>query len=151
MKEPLVCAVMTRCADCGRRIGKGSHVCARAPLPTEKAKCGKCGREGGPEAFPVKRGRLRSPCRSCRRPEQSRHYPSQPARTARWRDKFPEKLSAQQKLRYAVKTGRLERKPCEECGNSKSEGHHPDYSKPLEVKWLCRKCHAKEHRIYVAA
>jgi len=36
---------------------------------------------------------------------------------------------------------------CERCGiTCTTHGHHPDYSKPLEVVWVCRKCHAKEHR-----
>lgn len=28
----------------------------------------------------------------------------------------------------------------------KTEAHHPNYDKPLEVVWLCRKCHGRLHR-----
>lgn len=38
---------------------------------------------------------------------------------------------------------------CQNCGvsatNRELDGHHEDYSKPLEVIWLCRICHKKEH------
>lgn len=54
----------------------------------------------------------------------------------------PEKLQARYKLRYEVKMGRIEKLPCLECGNEKSEAHHEDYAKPLEVIWLCRKHHS---------
>ena len=45
----------------------------------------------------------------------------------------------------AIKTGQLVRMPCEVCG-SKAEAHHPDYSKPLNVMWLCRKHHSEWHK-----
>lgn len=34
---------------------------------------------------------------------------------------------------------------CESCGGPNPEKHHPDYDKPLEVQWLCRKCHLDLH------
>lgn len=42
--------------------------------------------------------------------------------------------------------GKLVPQPCERCGAEKAEKHHEDYSKPLEVRWLCRDCHLQEHR-----
>lgn len=45
-----------------------------------------------------------------------------------------------------VSRGKITKKPCAVCGNVKSEAHHPDYSKPLEVIWLCRIHHLKLHR-----
>ena len=36
---------------------------------------------------------------------------------------------------------------CERCSSTKSiQGHHPDYTKPLEVIWLCPSCHGAEHK-----
>lgn len=39
--------------------------------------------------------------------------------------------------------GKLIRQECI-CGNA-AEMHHPDYSKPLIVEWLCRPCHLAHH------
>ncbi len=52
-----------------------------------------------------------------------------------------------QRLRYAVRMGRVKRaEACERCGREgRVDGHHHDYSKPLEVEWLCRTCHTAEH------
>jgi hypothetical protein len=46
----------------------------------------------------------------------------------------------------AIKEGQLTRLPCRECGSTIAvEAHHEDYTKPLEVQWLCRKHHARRH------
>lgn len=38
---------------------------------------------------------------------------------------------------------------CSDCGAvGKVHGHHEDYDKPLDVVWLCPKCHVAAHRGY---
>lgn len=62
-------------------------------------------------------------------------------------EKYPEKWKARAKAHYAVKTGKLV-KPlkCTDCREVKKlQGHHEDYSKPLELIWLCQKCHTDRH------
>jgi hypothetical protein len=44
------------------------------------------------------------------------------------------------------KRGKLVKAPCENCGSPRSQMHHHDYSKPLEVEWLCRPCHMAHHK-----
>lgn len=64
-----------------------------------------------------------------------------------YRQRNPEKCKARSVISVAVKTRELFASIfCEICGLSiKTEAHHPDYSRPLEVSWLCRKCHSKTH------
>lgn len=47
----------------------------------------------------------------------------------------------------AVKSGKLIRPDkCSKCGcDCKPEAHHEDYTKSLEVTWLCKDCHEKIH------
>jgi len=61
-----------------------------------------------------------------------------------------EKLGAQQKLRRAINSKKLFRaENCEECGiKCKPDAHHYDYKKPLDVIWLCKKCHVYIHHSY---
>lgn len=84
-------------------------------------------------------------------------------RTAKWRDLNPEysnqyyakikqdpiqyrKHLVRRNVQWALKTGKLIKKPCLVC-NKKAQAHHEDYSKPLKVKWLCPTHHMAEHRI----
>ena len=61
-------------------------------------------------------------------------------------NKFPERKKCRKLTHSAIRNGTLKKLPCEVCGVKKSEAHHADYSKPLEVKWLCRQHHAELHR-----
>jgi hypothetical protein len=44
----------------------------------------------------------------------------------------------------ALKRGVLYKKPCEICGE-KAHGHHDDYWRPFDVRWLCPKHHREAH------
>ena len=35
--------------------------------------------------------------------------------------------------------------PCQYCGASRAHRHHPDYSQPTLIVWLCNGCHGREH------
>src|SRR3990167_4269956 len=59
-----------------------------------------------------------------------------------------EKFLARGRLSRAVKIGKIIRKVCQKCGDPKVQGHHPDYSKPLEVIWLCGVHHRELHKQY---
>jgi hypothetical protein len=47
--------------------------------------------------------------------------------------------------------GKLIQQPCECCGDPKSEMHHQDHERPLDVTWLCRPCHLAWHAFWKLA
>ena len=62
-----------------------------------------------------------------------------------WDKAFPDRAKAQQAASNAVRAGKLARVTvCEGCGRipARIEKHHPDYSQPLLIMWLCKPCHA---------
>jgi hypothetical protein len=60
-------------------------------------------------------------------------------------DRNPVKRAAHVATGNAIRDGRLVRQPCERCG-AWAQAHHDDYSKPLDVRWLCTTHHAEWHR-----
>lgn len=64
-------------------------------------------------------------------------------------EKQAQKHRSRQRFAYAVKTGKIScPNKCSKCETvCKPEGHHDDYSRALEVRWLCRKCHMHLHTI----
>jgi len=64
----------------------------------------------------------------------------------RWEDPLERsKKLARRRLQRAVENGLITPLPCAECGEKRTEAHHPDYAKALEVVWLCVSCHRRVH------
>ena len=124
-------------------------------------KCSKCGLEKGAGQFYTRPAT--SKCKECYTADVRANYAKNRAKYARYeRQRFqtperkkmlrgyqknrrllhPDKAKAWQAVSYAVRNGHLKRQPCEVCGTTeKVQAHHDDYSKPLDVRWLCFKHH----------
>lgn len=73
-------------------------------------------------------------------------------RFRRYYAKNAHKVKARNFTRAAVANGKLH-KPvaCSECGSTvRVEIHHKDYSLPIDVEFLCRRCHKRRHIGYVS-
>lgn len=96
-----------------------------------------------PAQFPAKGRRLR--CQPCQRAHARRQQQS-PERQ--------NKNRARSAVYVALGAGTLQRRSCElvspwrgtVCGQTPTHAHHEDYSKPLDVVWLCVACHGRRHR-----
>ncbi len=88
----------------------------------------------------------RCPCGKRARPGQRWCLGCHARYMAQWRKTHPLTGLARMKQNcraYAhqyLRRGKLKEEKCEVCGG-KAQMHHDDYSKPLEVRWLCRKDH----------
>lgn len=66
--------------------------------------------------------------------------------TRLWRAEDKRRQKAHNAVYSAVKIGKLIRQSCCRCGDKKTVAHHEDYDKPLDVMWLCAKCHKQRHK-----
>lgn len=60
----------------------------------------------------------------------------------------PEKIHAREVVHSHKRHGRIQQPSvCQICYQDKPlQAHHADYAKPLNVTWLCAKCHSDIHR-----
>lgn len=65
---------------------------------------------------------------------------------SKWRRENKHKSRSHNKVKYSVNIGKIQKQPCLICGNENVQAHHEDYSKPLDVIWLCPACHAQWHK-----
>jgi hypothetical protein len=56
-----------------------------------------------------------------------------------------QRLKAISAVALARYHGTLIPQPCEVCGATKVHAHHDDYSRPLDVRWLCPLRHRHQH------
>lgn len=76
-------------------------------------------------------------------------YAATKAINLKWRAAHPDRAAAQSKLQHAVRKGRITPWPVcaiPEC-DCKPVAHHPDYSRPLDVVWLCPPHHQQAHAL----
>ncbi len=138
-----------------RRCGC-DHMRSETEMRTGKSYCLPCQAAISREWFKKQRKRglpYKSITREAKR-AYSAEYRKRPEVMARRRAQNERRLAdpieqikerGRSKTRQAIAAGKLLRQPCEVCGESKVDAHHDDYSKPLEVRWLCRLHHRQHH------
>ena len=72
-------------------------------------------------------------------------------RQREYRLAFPEKIKAHHIVNTAISADYLRGSVfCERCGlPAKTQGHHKDYSRPLEIDWVCEICHKAIHKRHI--
>ena len=130
--------------------------------------CKNCERELPLSDFPPANNTnsgVRAWCRECSRKRNREWYASHPEKVAAKNRRqtamrklqpvpyWPEQGRAHAAVHSALRKGTLIRPDvCPECGDvTRLDAHHEDYSKPLDVTWLCRSCHLILHRRSEAA
>lgn len=127
-------------------------------------KCYVCGEEKEYHCF-GKTSRMCNPCRkeydrnrSDRTGKNRVPNEATRARQRRYNAKnlHQENVAARLAVRKAILSGEIIRKSaCEVCGKeavrrdgvTAVQAHHDDYTKPLDVRWLCSACHTAWHRL----
>lgn len=106
-------------------------------------------------------------CLECNRKRNAKYFSTPEGKrrsvigARRHHERHPVQTVAKGLVRKAIARGDLVRPlTCEECGTippptrsgrPSVQAHHPDYSQPLSVVWVCAVCHAQLHRREEAA
>ncbi len=78
--------------------------------------------------------------RTKKRIKENQHY------TKERRKREPWKYKAYLRVKRGLASGKIVKTPCSVCGSIAVEGHHEDYTKPLDVIWLCKIHHEEIHK-----
>lgn len=134
---------------------------SRGYAPPQQSRCRICKTSFLPPTFHPRARTCSSVCSS--KLEYRNHRTTYLARVQKWltenrsaanaysrmyRLRDPEKSAARSKVGYALKTGALNRPTqCQKCNLpcKPHAHHHRGYDRPLDVAWLCSRCHAEAH------
>lgn len=128
--------------SCGRTLDF-SQFYSHPRMPTGLHYCKDCVKER------IRKHRFENDSVREREREKYRATPAKRAAIERYKQRNPDRNRkskwASQIVQRALKKGILVKPAaCHECGQEGYvEGAHSDYSQPLEVRWLCRRCHRR--------
>lgn len=138
------------CTECKKpKCAKTEYGRQSATKPTPKSKCKACRRKI--ERTPARRASRRA--RDAKKRKADRLVGATEAK-AKWKAAFQAQLRRQGKAEYyrkqkarsaiirAIRRGTVRPRPCLVCGDLRSQGHHEDHDKRLEVTWLCSLHHS---------
>jgi hypothetical protein len=121
------------------------RLCEKCGLPHRSGKTGEKfigrRRDGGCSFCGGERNRSSRLCKEC-------HAAYMRGHRRRYRELSAEARAKDRARSYAgvaLRRGDIKREPCVDCGSEAVEMHHADYSKPIEITWLCRPCHLARH------
>jgi len=138
---------MKPCSTCGEVKPLADFQVRRASKDGRTASCKVCLRLRDKERY------NNDPSRKQYCKDGRKRYPlSAQKRHRRYIANHPEKRAAHIAVGNALRDGKIARKEhCEVCGSSKTEAHHHDYARQLDVWWLCNHCHRELHRLMQTA
>ena len=126
---------------------------ARPKVTLSWKRCNRCGEDKHVDEFykwasePRGLSAFCIPCmREHNRKAQQKYRESAYRSKNKWREAHAHVYAAHRVVRSALLSGNLTRQPCSVCGSVKRiHAHHDDYSKPLDVIWLCPVHHRERH------
>lgn len=133
MKECWKCKLSKNISDFYKDKSKYDGICGQ---------CKSCDKESRYKNRAFNRAHYREVERKYLRTEKGKSVAK--ASREKFVKKHPLALKAHREVHNALKTGLLTYCDCVFCGQ-KAQAHHPDYTKPLDVIWLCTIHHKQIH------
>jgi hypothetical protein len=138
--------MMKRCFKCGMEKPLDAFYAHAQMADGHLNKCKDCTK------VDVRRHRIENPERVREYDRERSQLPHRRAARSQYHQQFeerhPDKRAAHVAVGNALRCGKLKKQPCVFCGAvGEVEAHHRDYSKPLDVTWLCRPCHRRFHAL----
>lgn len=131
------------CFKCGIEKPLGEFYRHPQMLDGHLNKCKECAKRDTREGRSLRREQYSEYER--RRFQQPKRRADQLQAQRRHRQNNPIKAAARTAVHRAIRSGVLIRKPCKFCGSTAGvQAHHTDYSRPLDVEWVCFTCHRQE-------
>lgn len=134
------------CSCCGAFKPLHEFQVRRASSDGRTASCKECLHTRDRARYPKERDLRITRMQGYRKTEEGRM--SHNKSSAAWGRRNRQKTNAQNALRRAIKVGIVTPWPVcavPSCSCTTVHGHHPDYSRPLDVVWLCPEHHSALH------